>query len=209
MTLNAVVLIVAIIAMLYNFKITPDNRPDFKIGIYMTYFLVIIFNLLKKCIMFSGFTPNQFNDVLQKSLPIIGYFALASFGLECLKSIYASLPTKSKTGGSLSALISATFYVAVCLSLFTLSSVNFSALHPSVNNTIPRDIKLFYNKLAPYKLSNSYTPPKELLNFDSRKEIVLEGASDLKGPWYEYQFVFKPSSVNVTPPIIGMYSCFY
>ncbi|XP_050535922.1 lipase maturation factor 2-like [Daktulosphaira vitifoliae] len=183
MTLNAVVLLVAIIAMLYNFRITPGNTPDFKIA----------------------FTPNQFNSVLQKSLPIIGYFALASFGLECLKSIYASLPTKSKTGGSLSALISATFYVAICLGLFSLSSVNFSALHPSVNNTIPRDLKLFYNKLSPYKLSNSYIPPKELLNFESRKEIVLEGASDLKGPWYEYQFVYKPSSVNVTPPIIAPY----
>jgi len=92
------------------------------------------------------------------------------------------------------------------LGIFSLSSVNFSALHPSTNNTVTKDLKMFYNKLAPYKISNSYLPPKEFINLDNRKEIVIQGASDIKGPWYEYQFLYKPGNVNVTPPIIGLYS---
>lgn len=143
-----------------------------------------------------------------KSLPFIAYFALGSFIFECLKALYSSLPLKSKNDGSISALITSTLYVSICLGIFSLSSINFSALHPSVNQTIPKDLKLFYNKLAPYKISNSYTPPKEFINFESRKEIVIQGASDIKGPWYDYQFLYKPGNVNVTPPIIGLYIFF-
>jgi len=138
-------------------------------------------------------------------MPYIAYFALASFIFECLRSLYSSLPLKSKSEGSFSAFITSAFYVSICLGVFSLSSVNFSALHKNVNNTVPNDLRLFYNKLAPYKISNSYLPPKELINFESRKEIVIQGASDIKGPWYEYQFLYKPGNVNVTPPIIGLY----
>lgn len=138
-------------------------------------------------------------------LPFIAYFALGSFIFECLKALYLSLPLKSKTTGSISALITSTLYVSVCLGVFSLSSVNFSSLHPNINQTVPKDLKLFYNKLAPYKISNSYLLPKELINVESRKEIIIQGASDIKGPWYEYQFLYKPGNVNVTPPIIGLY----
>lgn len=138
-------------------------------------------------------------------MPYIAYFALLSFLFECLKALYLSLPLKSKTNGSIFALITSIFYVSICLGVFSLSSVNFSYFHSSVNQTIPKDLKLFYNKLAPYKISNSYLLPKELTNFETRKEIIIQGANDLKGPWYEYQFVYKPGNVNVTPPIIGLY----
>lgn len=152
---------------------------------------------------FSAFTPQQFNTTLGKCLPFIAYFALGSFIFECLKALYSSLPLKGKTDGSISALITSTLYVSICLGIFSLSSVNFSSLHQSVNQTVPKDLKLFYNKLAPYKISNSYLPPKELINVESRKEIIIQGANDIKGPWYEYQFLYKPGNVNVTPPIIG------
>lgn len=101
--------------------------------------------------------------------------------------------------------ITSALYISICLGVFSLSSVNFYALHPVSNRTIPHDLKLFYNKLAPYKFTNSYVPPKELINFESRKEIVIEGANDIKGPWFEYQFLYKPGNVNSTPPIIGKY----
>lgn len=122
-----------------------------------------------------------------------------------MKTIYSSLPFRNKSEGSISALVTSLLYVSICLGVFSLSSVNFSALHKSVNNTVPKDLRLFYNKVAPYKISNSYIPPKELINFESRKELVIQGANDIKGPWYEYQFLYKPGSVNVTPPIIGLY----
>lgn len=156
-------------------------------------------------VLFSAFTQQQFNQVLGKNLPYIAYFALGSFVFECLKALYSSLPLKGKTNGSFSALITSTLYVSICLGLFSLSSVNFSALHQSVNNTVPKDLNIFYNKLAPYKISNSYLPPKEFINLENRKEIIIQGANDIKGPWYEYQFLYKPGNVNVTPPIIGLY----
>ncbi|KAL4147820.1 hypothetical protein QTP88_002168 [Uroleucon formosanum] len=183
MTINVITILVAVFPMLYNFRISPANTPDFTIA----------------------FTQQQFNVILGKSLPFIAYFALGSFVFECLKALYSSLPLKSKTDGSFSALITSTLYVSICLGIFSLSSVNFSALHQSVNNTVPRDLRIFYNKLAPYKISNSYLPPKEFINLENRKEIIIQGASDIKGPWYEYQFLYKPGNVNVTPPIIAPY----
>lgn len=144
-----------------------------------------------------------------KYLPYVAFFALGSFIFECLKALYSSLPFKSKTEGSISAFITSALYVSICLGVFSLSSVSFSALHKSVNNTVSKDLKLFYNKLAPYKISNSYVPPKELINFESRKELIIQGANDIKGPWYEYQFLYKPGNVNVTPPIIGLYFTYY
>lgn len=134
---------------------------------------------------------------------------MGSFVFECFKALYSSLPLKNKTNGSFSALITSALYVSICLGVFSLSSVNFSALHQSTNNTVPKDLKLFYNKLAPFKISNSYVPPKELIDLDSRKEIIIQGANDIKGPWYEYQFLYKPGNVNVTPPIIGLYFILY
>ncbi|XP_025408898.1 lipase maturation factor 2-like [Sipha flava] len=183
LTINVITLLLAIFPMLYNFHITPENTPDFKIA----------------------FTPKLFNIYLSIYLPYISYFALGSFIYECLTSLYSSLPLKNKTNGSISAFITSAFYVSVCLGIFTLGSVNLSGLHPSVNQTIPRDLKLFYNKLAPYKISNSYVLPNKLFNFENRKEIIIQGASDIKGPWYEYQFLYKPGNVNVTPPIIVPY----
>lgn len=183
MTINAITLLIAVFPMLYSFHFTPANTPDFKIA----------------------FTPQQFNVTLGKCLPFIAYFALTSFVFECLKALYLSLPMKNKIDGSITALITSTLYVSICLGVFSLSSVNFSSLHQSVNQTVPKDLKLFYNKLAPYKISNSYLLPKELINFETRKEIVVQGASDIKGPWYEYQFLYKPGNVNVTPPIIAPY----
>lgn len=147
----------------------------------------------------------MFNVFLGKYLPYVSYFALGSFLYECLTSLYSSLPLRNKTDGSVPAFITSTFYVSVCFGIFTLGSVNLSGLHPSVNQTIPHDLKLFYNKLVPYKISNSYVLPKELINFESRKEIIIQGANDIKGPWNEYQFLYKPGNVNATPPIIGLY----
>jgi hypothetical protein len=183
MTVNAIAILIVIFPMLYDFRISPENTPEFKIT----------------------FTQEYFNVMLGIILPYIAYFALGSFVFECLKALYSSLPLKSKNDGSFSALITSTLYVTICLGIFSLSSVNFSALHPNVNTTIPKDLKLFYNKLAPYKISNSYLLPKEFINLDNRKEIVIQGASDIKGPWYEYQFLYKPGNVNVTPPIIAPY----
>lgn len=162
------------------------------------FFLTIFF-------FFLAFTPKDFSVILGKYLPYIAYFALASFVYECLKSLYYSVSKNNNSDGSLTTLITSTMYICICLGVFTLSSVNFSALHPSVNNTLAKDVILFYNKLAPFKITNSYVPPQELIAFDSRKEIIIQGASDIKGPWYEYQFLYKPGNVNATPPVIGLY----
>lgn len=141
-------------------------------------------------------------------MPHIAHFALVSFIYECVKALYSSLPLKNNTYGSLATLVTSTMYVCICLGVFSLSTVTFSALHPSVNNTVTKDVILFYKKLAPYKISNSYVPPQELIAFENRKEIIVQGANDIKGPWYEYQFLYKPGNVNATPPIIGLYFLF-
>lgn len=36
-----------------------------------------------------------------------------------------------------------------------------------------------------------------------RPEVIIEGANDLKGPWYEYNFKYKPGNVNSSLPIVG------
>lgn len=138
-------------------------------------------------------------------MPFITYVASASFVFETVKALHLSLPFKNKNDVSISPLITSTFFISICLGIFTLGSVSFSFLHPNVNQTMPKEFKLIYNIFAPYKIANSYLLPKELVNFETRKEIVIQGANDVKGPWYEYQFLYKPGNVNVTPPIIGMY----
>ncbi|VVC45003.1 Lipase maturation factor [Cinara cedri] len=183
MAFNAITILMAIFLMMYDFRLTPDHTPEYKLSI----------------------TPKEFNFILKIYLPYIAHFALGSFIFECLKSLYSSLPLSSNTYGSLGTMITSTMYICVCLGSFSLSTVPLSALHPSVNNTAAKDVILFYNTLAPFKMSNHYVPHQELISPERRREIIIQGANDIKGPWYEYQFLYKPGNVNATPPIIAPY----
>ncbi|XP_050435661.1 lipase maturation factor 2-like [Adelges cooleyi] len=183
MTLNAAVLLVAIVATLYNFKISPSNTPDFSVG----------------------FTPKQFITLMEKAIPFVFIYAAISFFFQCAQSLYVCMP--SKLGEPIGNLLKSTTYFGICLFFFFLSSYKLSCLHPSanINSTLTKDMKIVFNDIAPFQLSSSYVPPKELINFNSRNEIILEGANDIKGPWYEYEFLYKPGNVNATPPIVAPY----
>lgn len=38
---------------------------------------------------------------------------------------------------------------------------------------------------------------------NERYEIIYEHAEDMEGPWTEYDFLYKPTSVNATLPFAG------
>lgn len=38
-----------------------------------------------------------------------------------------------------------------------------------------------------------------------RPELILEAASNPTGPWYEYEFNFKPGRIDRTPPVVSKY----
>lgn len=142
----------------------------------------------------------EFNLELVNILRYASYFVLASFTFECMKSINLALKLRNIMNG-----FTWTLTCSFCIQLVALGTFNVYSLHPSISHTIANDSYLYYNKFTPYKIVNNFTPPRELINYDSRYEIVVFGASDIRGPWYEYQFLFKPGNVTTPPPFIGLY----
>lgn len=62
-----------------------------------------------------------------------------------------------------------------------------------------------YGKIEHLQIANSYGLFRRMTGVGGRPEIIIEGANDLKGPWLEYHFKYKPGDVNSSMPFVGKY----
>lgn len=86
------------------------------------------------------------------------------------------------------------------------TQVPLSSLHPAGNATVLPVVREWHNKLSHLHLTNSYGLFRRMTGVGGRPEIIIEGANDLKGPWLEYHFLYKPGNINRTLPFVGGYS---
>uniref|UniRef100_A0A094ZYU1 Lipase maturation factor n=1 Tax=Schistosoma haematobium TaxID=6185 RepID=A0A094ZYU1_SCHHA len=80
------------------------------------------------------------------------------------------------------------------------SLVPFASLDSTIQ--LPPQIRQVYKHLQPYYITNSYGLFRRMTGVGGRPELILEAASSPAGPWYEYEFNFKPGRIDRTPPVV-------
>ncbi|VDO64722.1 unnamed protein product [Schistosoma curassoni] len=80
------------------------------------------------------------------------------------------------------------------------SLVPFASLDSTIQ--LPPQIRQVYKHLQPYYITNSYGLFRRMTGVGGRPELILEAASSPAGPWYEYEFNFKPGRIDKTPPVV-------
>ncbi|KAK7870100.1 hypothetical protein R5R35_011080 [Gryllus longicercus] len=150
-----------------------------------------------------AFTRQEFDQALAKTVPITVYIALGSLLFIIIQSLSTSIIDSSGTFSKLTAVISTLLYSTAALSLFGLSIVPFSHLHPAANNTVVPAFRTWHSRLDHLHLTNSYGLFRRMTGVDGRPEVILEGSNHIEGPWKEYNFLYKPGNVNSTPPFVA------
>ena len=59
--------------------------------------------------------------------------------------------------------------------------------------------------MSRYHVANSYGLFRRMTGVDGRPEVVLEYSDDVKGPWKEYHFMYKPGDVTAAPVFVRKY----
>uniref|UniRef100_A0A1B6EIL8 Lipase maturation factor n=1 Tax=Cuerna arida TaxID=1464854 RepID=A0A1B6EIL8_9HEMI len=168
--------------VLYSLKIYPDGKIESKIA----------------------FSKAEFDFALSKGLPVVILVGLLSFIGTAFQALLAALSqTSSSFISKIFTLLSTIFYIIAAVFVFTDSLVPFSTLHPAGNATVLPVVREWHTRLSHLHLTNAYGLFRRMTGVGGRPEIIIEGANDLKGPWLEYHFLYKPGDVNRSLPLVA------
>ncbi|EEB19962.1 conserved hypothetical protein [Pediculus humanus corporis] len=148
------------------------------------------------------FTKAEFDQFVAKAVPAGIYIGGVSLLIVSIKALYLSFRVR---GSKVKTLLVTLIYIAAAIFLFGISLVPYSVLHKSSNSTIIPSLKRTYHRLEHLQIVNSYGLFRRMTGVGGRPEVIIEGANDLKGPWYEYNFKYKPGNVNSSLPIVAPY----
>ncbi|KAK6633625.1 hypothetical protein RUM44_004232 [Polyplax serrata] len=149
-----------------------------------------------------AFTKAEFDMFIKRSVPAGIYIGSISLFVLSIQAIYNSF---KQPGGKFSTLLVTLLYVTAAFFLFGISLVPHSVLHTSSNSTITPPLRKMYGKIEHLQIANSYGLFRRMTGVGGRPEIIIEGANDLKGPWLEYHFKYKPGDVNSSMPFVVPY----
>ncbi|KAK6644938.1 hypothetical protein RUM43_001214 [Polyplax serrata] len=149
-----------------------------------------------------AFTKAEFDMFIKRSVPAGIYIGSISLFVLSIQAIYNSF---KQPQGKFSTLLVTLLYVTAAFFLFGISLVPHSVLHTSSNSTITPPLRKMYGKIEHLQIANSYGLFRRMTGVGGRPEIIIEGANDLKGPWLEYHFKYKPGDVNSSMPFVVPY----
>ncbi|XP_054269593.1 lipase maturation factor 2-like [Macrosteles quadrilineatus] len=151
-----------------------------------------------------AFTKKEFDLALSKGLPAVIVVGLASLVITSLQALLSAVSqTSSSFFSKLFSLLSTLFYITASAFIFTDSLVPFSTLHPSGNATVLPVVRDWHTRLSHLHVTNAYGLFRRMTGVGGRPEIIIEGSNDVKGPWLEYHFLYKPGDVNRSPPFVA------
>nr|XP_022920242.1 lipase maturation factor 2-like [Onthophagus taurus] len=153
-----------------------------------------------------GFTRDQFSMFAKLSILYGIYIALATLGITIVNAFGSAIADHHGMGQKISSILQTGFYASLAIVLFMGSTYPLSTLHSSTNSTVMSNVKVIHNRLSKLHVVNNYGLFKQIPSFEGRKEIVLEGADHIDGPWHEYNFLYKPGNVNYSLPFVAPYS---
>ncbi|KAJ9576239.1 hypothetical protein L9F63_006901 [Diploptera punctata] len=150
-----------------------------------------------------GFTKQQFDWALSRVVPATVYIGLASLAVIIAEALIASVLNYTGTFSKLSTIFTTVSFGLAAAFIFGISTVPYSNLHPSGNNTVVPVLRHWHTRLNHLQITNSYGLFRRMTGVGGRPEVILEGSNHIDGPWQEFNFLYKAGNVNSTPPFVA------
>lgn len=150
-----------------------------------------------------AFSRDDFDAWMSRAVPLsiaIGAFSLLITVAEALTSaLFEVRGCLDKFG-----VFTTTFvYSAMAISLFGISLVPYTVLDRPSNQRVWPIFHHWYEYTSDIHLTSAYGLFRRMTGVGGRPEVVLEGAMYLDGPWREYEFPYKPGSVDRLPSFVA------
>ena len=145
------------------------------------------------------FTEQQFDAFLAHAVPLS--IIVGAFGL--LYAVIISLVKCFKGDSGLRTMLNlftVLLYTSVACSMFVTSLPSYTGqLDRTTYDQLPRVVKDMDRATARFQLTASYGLFRRMTGVGGRPEIVLEGSDSPRGPWREYEFLYKPGRLDAAP----------
>lgn len=150
-----------------------------------------------------AFTRPRFDSWVSRAVPLsiaIGAFSLVITVAEALTSaLFEVRGFLDKIGVFITTLI----YSVAAITMFGISLVPYTALDRPTNQRVWPLFHHLYDHTLDLQLTSAYGLFRRMTGVDGRPEVILEGAESLDGPWIEYEFPYKPGSLDRAPPFVA------
>ncbi|MCL4128100.1 UNVERIFIED_CONTAM: hypothetical protein GTU68_007157, partial [Idotea baltica] len=132
-----------------------------------------------------SFTRENFAFWVSKAVPLsitIGAFSLLITVAEALTSCVFEVKGVVRKAA---AFFTTLAYSFVVISLFGISLVPYTVLHPQTRQTVWPVLKQWHARSSDLEITSSYGLFRHMTGVGGRPEVILEGANKLEGPWIE------------------------
>ncbi|XP_045118153.1 lipase maturation factor 2-like [Portunus trituberculatus] len=164
----------------FNLKIAPDGTIDSK-------FVV---------------SRAEFDAFMSRAVPLsiaIGAFSLVITVAEALTSALFEVRGCLDKFGVFS---TTAIYSVAAICMFGISLVPYSVLDRPTNQRVWPVFRNLYDHSSDLQLTSAYGLFRRMTGVGGRPEVILEGANSLEGPWVEYEFPYKPGSLDRMPGFV-------
>jgi len=150
------------------------------------------------------FTRGEFDQFISYAVPYslaLGFVSLASKVSQSLVISMFDMPGCWRKFTSLSSTL---FYGFVCFTLFAVTCVPFTTVHPETNKALWPAVKQLHGNLSRFHVTSSYGLFRRMTGTEKgRPEVILEYSEDIQGPWKEYSFMYKPGDLSAQPVFVA------
>lgn len=167
-------------AIYFNLKISPEGTIDSK-------FVV---------------SRAEFDAFMSRAVPLsiaIGAFSLVITVAEALTSALFEVRGCLDKFGVFS---TTAIYSVAAICMFGISLVPYSVLDRPTNQRVWPVFRNLYEHSSDLQLTSAYGLFRRMTGVGGRPEVILEGANSLEGPWVEYEFPYKPGSLDRMPGFV-------
>ncbi|XP_069177985.1 lipase maturation factor 2 isoform X1 [Procambarus clarkii] len=150
-----------------------------------------------------AFNREEFDAWMSRAVPLsiaIGAFSLVITIAEALTSaVFEVRGCLDKFGVFSTTLI----YSLAAIGMFGVSLVPYTVLDRPTNQRVWPIFQNLYEHTSDLQLTSAYGLFRRMTGVDGRPEVILEGANSLDGPWTEYEFPYKPGTINRMPSFVA------
>ncbi|XP_057381107.1 lipase maturation factor 2-like isoform X2 [Daphnia carinata] len=143
------------------------------------------------------FSAKEFEAALKLAVPASIAIGATSFFFVACTSLY-DLVFRSRSS-LFEYILNVIQYVAcftVAVFLFGISLVPYSTLNPATRTSLPAFLNRWHGQFDQFHLTSSYGLFRSMTGVGGRPEVILEGATELQGPYNEISFKYKPGQIE-------------
>jgi len=130
------------------------------------------------------------------------YLAAAALGLEILKALYSAMRREKGVLSITYSITSTALMSGVVIYMFCISLIPHTTVDHDIRRQIPDVIHGLHADYDNLQLVSSYGLFRSMTGVGGRPEVVVMGSND-KQKWKEYEFLYKPGSLNRNPPVVA------